>query len=559
MNIYQDIASPAQKIASENASLFGIQNHGLTNLHRVYWNLPTGALYEEAVFRGEGSIAHLGPFLVSTGKHTARAAADKFIVREQTTEDKIWWGTYNRPFNAEKFSNLLTRLQGYLQGRDIFVQDLFAGSDAEARLPIRIITEKAWHSLFVRTMFSRPRSQEELKRHVPDFTVICAPGFNASPIVDSTRTETFIIAHFAERLAIIGGSSYGGEMKKTIFTVLNFLLPLDGVLPMHCSANVDDAGEVAIFFGLSGTGKTTLSADPSRHLIGDDEHGWSDNGVFNFEDGCYAKVIRLSEIAEPQIYECTRRFGTILENVVYDPVSRRLDLNDDKITENTRAAYPLAYIDNYWPPKRAGHPKNVIFLTCDATGVMPPIARLTPDQAVYHFISGYTSKIAGTEIGLGIEPELTFSPCFGGPFMVHHPYRYAEMLKAKILKHRATVWLVNTGWTGGAFGVGKRISIQHTRTLLNDALSGKLHDVEFRQDPVFGFKVPKYCEGVPTAILDPAETWGSRDEYYCKYDALAARFIENFKLLEEECPGHVIHAGPKRVSVESLAGAAKAK
>ncbi|MGE5646190.1 MAG: phosphoenolpyruvate carboxykinase (ATP) [Acidobacteriota bacterium] len=547
MNVYQDIPSPAQKIAAENASQFGLQNHGLTNLHRVYWNLPTSALYEEAVFRGEGAIAHLGPFVVNTGKHTARAAADKFIVREQTTEDKVWWGQYNRPFTSEKFSALLTRVQGYMQGRDVFVQDLFAGSDSEARLPIRFVTEKAWHSLFVRTMFSKPKTIEEIRRHVPEFTILCAPGFNGSPIVDATRSETFIIANFAERIAIIGGTSYGGEMKKTIFTVLNFLLPSEGVLPMHCSANVGDAGDVAIFFGLSGTGKTTLSAEPSRHLIGDDEHGWSENGVFNFEDGCYAKVIRLSESAEPQIYECTRRFGTILENVTYDPVSRRLDLNDDRVTENTRAVYPLSYIENYWPPKQAGHPKNVIFLTCDATGVMPPISRLSPDQAIYHFISGYTSKIAGTEIGLGIEPELTFSACFGAVFMVHHPYVYAEMLKAKLLKHGANCWLVNTGWTGGPFGVGKRISIGHTRTLLKAALSGSLNNVEFRKDPVFGFEVPKSCEGVPAKILDPANTWGTREEYFKKYDALAARFIENFKLIKDGCPPQVESFGPKRI------------
>ncbi len=555
MNIYQDIASPAQSIAAQNASSYGLQNHGLTNLHRAYWNLSSGPLYEEAVFRGEGSIAHLGPFLVSTGKHTARAAADKFIVREQTTEERVWWGQYNRPFSPEKFSALLTRMQGYLQGRDVFVQDLYAGADSEARLPIRIVTEKAWHSLFARTMFSKPHTLEEMRTHVPEFTIIGAPGFNGSPIIDATRSETFIIANFAERIAIIGGSAYGGEIKKTIFTVLNFLLPLEGILPMHCSANVGDDGDVAIFFGLSGTGKTTLSAEPSRHLIGDDEHGWSENGVFNFEDGCYAKVIRLSEAAEPQIYACTRRFGTILENVAFDPVSRRLDLNDDRITENSRAAYPLSYIENYWPPKQAGHPKNVIFLTCDATGVMPPISRLSPDQAIYHFISGYTSKIAGTEIGLGLEPELTFSACFGAVFMVHHPYRYAEMLKSKVLKNDATCWLVNTGWTGGPFGVGKRLSIQHTRRLLKEALSGKLHDVEFRKDPVFGFDVPTSCDGVPANILDPANTWGSREEYFRKYDALAARFIENFKLLKDGCPPHVEEFGPRRV--HDFAGAVK--
>jgi phosphoenolpyruvate carboxykinase (ATP) len=549
MNIYLDVQSPAVQEAGKLASDYGLQNHGLTNLRRVYWNLPTPALYEESVFRSEGRLTHLGPLLVSTGKHTARAAADKFVVREQTTEDRVWWGQYNRPFTSENFSALLTRLQGYLQGRDVFVQDCHAGADPEYSLPIRIITQKAWHSLFARCMFLKIRNQDALKKHVPEFTVIAVPGFLASPLVDGTRTETFIVLNFRERLAVIGGTSYAGEIKKTIFTVLNFLLPLDGVLSMHCSANVGPEGDVAIFFGLSGTGKTTLSADPRRHLIGDDEHGWSDNGVFNFEDGCYAKVIRLSPDAEPQIYACTRRFGTILENVTFDPVSRRLDLDDYRVTENTRAAYPLEYIENYLPQKRAGHPRSVVFLTCDASGVMPPIARLSPDQAIYHFISGYTSKIAGTEIGLGIEPEITFSTCFGGPFMVHHPYAYAELLKRKVLKHGANVWLVNTGWTGGPFGVGKRISIHHTRALLNAALNGKLSRVEYKKDPVFGFDVPTTCEGVPSDILDPASTWPSRDEYFKKYDALAARFIENFKLMMAECPEHILEAGPKRLTL----------
>jgi phosphoenolpyruvate carboxykinase (ATP) len=549
MNIYLDVQSPAVQEAGELASDYGLQNHGLTNLRRVYWNLPTPALYEESVFRSEARLTHLGPLVVSTGKHTARAAPDKFVVREQSTEDKIWWGQYNRPFTGENFSALLSRLQGYLQGRDVFVQDCHAGADPEYSLPIRIITQKAWHSLFARAMFLKIRNQDALKKHIPEFTVIAVPGFLASPLIDGTRTETFIILNFRERLAVIGGTSYAGEIKKTIFTVLNFLLPLEGVLSMHCSANVGPEGDVAIFFGLSGTGKTTLSADPKRHLIGDDEHGWSDNGVFNFEDGCYAKVIRLSAEAEPQIYACTRRFGTLLENVTFDPVSRHLDLDDYRVTENTRAAYPLEYIENSLPEKRAGHPKNVIFLTCDASGVMPPIARLSPDQAIYHFISGYTSKIAGTEIGLGIEPEITFSTCFGGPFMVHHPYAYAELLKRKVLKHGANVWLVNTGWTGGPFGVGKRISIHHTRALLNAALNGKLNLVEYKKDPIFGFDVPTTCEGVPSDILDPAGTWPSRDEYFKKYDGLAARFIENFKLMMAECPEHILEAGPKRLTL----------
>lgn len=548
MNPYLDVPSPASPEAGINASAFGLENHGLKNLHKVYWNLTTASLYEEAVFRGEGRVAHLGPLVVNTGKHTARAAADKFIVREYATENRVWWGEYNRPFHSECFSTLLSRLQGYLQGRDVFVQDLMVGADPDHRMPIRIITEKAWHSLFARTMFLKIRNADALKRHVPEFTVICAPGFLASPIVDGTRTETFIIVDFAERTAIIGGSSYAGEIKKTIFSVLNFLLPLDGVLPMHCSANVGQDGDAALFFGLSGTGKTTLSADPARHLIGDDEHGWSGNGVFNFEDGCYAKVIRLSSEAEPQIYGCTRRFGTILENVPMDPAARRVDLNDDSVTENTRGAYPLEYIDNHLPGKMAGHPKNVVLLTCDASGVLPPISRLTPDQAIYHFMSGYTSKIAGTEAGLGVEPQITFSACFGGPFMVHHPYVYAQMLKQKLVKHGAHCWLVNTGWTGGPFGVGRRISIHHTRGLLEAALNGELTKAEYWQDPVFGFAVPKSCHGVPAAILDPASTWSSREDYMRKYDGLAARFIENFKLMMQEgCPKDIVAFGPRRM------------
>jgi len=544
---YLSIPTPAAREAGRAASVFGLDNHGLAHLRRIYWNLPEPALYEEAVFRREGHIAAEGPFVVGTGKHTARAAPDKFVTREATSEDKVWWGEHNRPFTQPNFNALLTRMQGYLQGRDVFVQDCYAGADPDHQLPIRIITEKAWHSLFARTMFAKPRNLDAYRKHVPEFTVICTPDFHASPLIDSTRTQTFIIVNFAARLAIIGGSAYAGEIKKTIFTVLNYLLPLDGVLPMHCSANVGADGDVAIFFGLSGTGKTTLSADPARRLIGDDEHGWSESGIFNFEDGCYAKVIRLSPQAEPQIHACTRRFGTILENVTMDPLTRRLDLNDASVTENTRGAYPLHFIDNALPEKMGGHPANVIFLTCDASGVLPPIARLTPEQAMYHFVSGYTSKIAGTEVGLGTEPEITFSTCFGAPFMVHRPLVYAELLRSKMLEHKTTCWLVNTGWTGGPFGVGKRISIRHTRTLLDAVLGGKLGAVPFRKDAVFGFDVPLACEGVPTDILEPAGTWPSRREYDATYDALAARFVENFKLFAENCPPEVVAAGPKRI------------
>jgi phosphoenolpyruvate carboxykinase (ATP) len=553
MNIYLDVQSPAVKQANALTSLYGLENHGLKDLRRIYWNLPTPALYEEAVFRSEGQMAHQGPFVVDTGKHTARAASDKFVVREATTEENVWWGQYNRPFNPLSFSTLHSRLAGYLQGRDVFVQDVHAGADPAHRLAVRIVTQKAWHSMFARTMFIKNTTLDQARRHVPDFTVIAVPGFKADPMADGTRSDTFIVLNFREKLAIIGGTGYAGEIKKTVFTVLNYMLPLDGVLSMHCSANVGKAGDVAIFFGLSGTGKTTLSADPNRHLIGDDEHGWGNNGVFNIEDGCYAKMIRLSPDAEPQIYGTTRRFGTILENVVYDPVTRILDLNDERMTENTRGAYPLDFIDNAMPDKRAGHPKNVVFLTCDASGVMPPISRLSPEQAIYHFVSGYTSKIAGTEIGLGVEPEITFSACFGGPFMVHHPYVYADLLRRKMLQHGAQCWLVNTGWTGGAFGVGKRISIRHTRRLLDAVLTGELDRVQYRKDPVFGFDVPLTCEGVPSEILDPANTWGNRDEYFRRYDALAARYIENFKLLAEGCPADVVKAGPRRLESGSPA------
>jgi phosphoenolpyruvate carboxykinase (ATP) len=547
MNIYLDVQSPAVQQANALTSLYGVENHGLKGLRRVYWNLPTAALYEEAIFRSEGQMAHAGPFIVDTGKHTARAASDKFVVREATTEEQVWWGQYNRPFNPLSFSTLHSRLAGYLQGRDVFVQDVHAGADPAHRLAVRIITQKAWHSMFARTMFIKNTTIDQARRHVPDFTVIAVPGFKADPTADGTRSDTFIVLNFRQKLAIIGGTGYAGEIKKTVFTVLNYLLPVEGVLSMHCSANVGKEGDVAIFFGLSGTGKTTLSADPNRRLIGDDEHGWGANGVFNIEDGCYAKMIRLSPDAEPQIYATTRRFGTILENVAYDPVTRILDLNDERMTENTRGAYPLDFIDNAMPEKRAGHPKNVVFLTCDASGVMPPISRLSPEQAIYHFVSGYTSKIAGTEIGLGIEPEITFSACFGGPFMVHHPYVYADLLRRKMLQHGAQCWLVNTGWTGGPFGIGKRISIRYTRTLLNAALSRELDGVQFRKDPVFGFDVPLTCEGVPSEILEPANTWGNRDEYYRRYDALAARYIENFKLLAAGCPADVVKAGPRRL------------
>ncbi len=422
----------------------------------------------------------------------------------------------------------------------------YGGSDPDYRLPVRIVTELAWHSLFARNMFIKPQTMEEYRRHVPEFTVISVPGFRSFPQIDQTPTETFIVLNFAQKLCIIGNTGYGGEIKKSVFTLLNYLLPLrDGVMTMHCSANVGKEGDTALFFGLSGTGKTTLSADPKRGLIGDDEHGWSDNGVFNFEDGCYAKVIELSASAEPQIHACTRRFGTVLENVVFDPVTRSVDLDDASMTENTRAAYPLAYIENSVASKRGGHPKNIIFLTCDASGVLPPIARLNVEQAMYHFISGYTSKIAGTEVGLRDEPEITFSACFGGPFMVHRPAYYAELLRRKIERYGVKCWLVNTGWVGGPYGVGKRISIRYTRNLLNAALDGALENVEYYSDPVFGFEVPKTCPDVPEEVMYPAHAWQNEDEYWKRYRQLASRFIDNMKKFEVDTPKEVVNAGPK--------------
>ena len=539
-----ELKTPALAQAKALKSDYGLKNHGLTNLHTVYWNLPTEALYEEAIFRGEGQLSLGGPMVVNTGKHTARSANDKFVVQESDTLDKIWWGQYNRPFSIDKFNAVYQRLQGFLQGRDLFVQDCYGGADPNYRLPVRIITEYAWHSLFARNMFITAATNDELRHFVPQFTVISIPSFQAQPEIDGTLSPTFILLNFQQKLCIIGGTGYGGEIKKSVFTLLNFLLPLDGIMTMHCSANVGKQGDVALFFGLSGTGKTTLSADPNRFLVGDDEHGWSDEGIFNFEGGCYAKVIELSPTAEPEIYACTRRFGTILENVIYDPVTRYLDLDDDERTENTRSAYPLEFIPNCVPSKMATHPKNILFLTCDASGVLPPIARLTPEQAMYHFISGYTSKVSGTEIDLGKEPEITFSACFGAPFMVHHPYYYADLLRRKMEKYQVNAWLVNTGWTGGPYGIGKRMSIHHTRALLNSVLDGKLLHVPFRKDPVFGFEVPQSCEGVPEKVLNPINTWEDPQAYQAKYLMLASLFIENFKKFRDGCAPDVVAAGP---------------
>ncbi|MFH2054915.1 MAG: phosphoenolpyruvate carboxykinase [bacterium] len=523
-------------------SKYDLENHGIRNIRRVHWNHNTPMLYEEIVKNGEGIVAHLGPIVVRTGLHTGRAAKDKFIVEEPENKDNIWWGKVNKPFSAEKFELLFRRLQAYLQGRELYVQDCYAGYDPKYRMPVRIITENAWHSMFARNMFIQAEP-EELTDHVPDFTVLHVPNFQAIPEIDGTNSEAFIILNLRRKLVLIGGTQYAGEIKKSIFTVHNYKLPQQRVLSMHCSANVGKGGDVALFFGLSGTGKTTLSADPERKLIGDDEHGWSDDGVFNIEGGCYAKVIRLSKESEPEIYETTRRFGTLLENVGIDPITRRLDLDDDSLTENTRAAYPLSHIPNALKESMAGHPKNVIMLTADAFGVMPPISRLTPEQAMYHFISGYTAKVAGTEAGV-TEPTATFSACFGAPFMVLHPSRYAELLAQRIRESNSTCWLVNTGWTGGAYGVGHRMRIDHTRALLNAALRGDLDDVEYRTDPLFGFEVPTSCPGVPKEVLNPRDTWADPEAYDKQAARLAQLFVDNFREFEDQASEEVKAAGP---------------
>ena len=520
----------------------GLENHGIRNVNAVYWNLPGPRLYEEAIRRREGRLAHLGPLVVRTGHHTGRSPNDKFVVREESTADKIWWGKANRPMEPGTFAALHRRLLAYWQGRDLFVQDCFAGADPDYRLPIRVITETAWHSLFARDMFVRATS-DELARHTPQFTVMHAPSFHADPEADGTASEVFVVINFGQQLVLIGGTHYAGEIKKSIFTVFNYLLPQRQVLSMHCSANIGAAGDVAVFFGLSGTGKTTLSADPTRTLIGDDEHGWSDNGVFNIEGGCYAKVIRLSPQAEPDIYETTRRFGTILENVGFDSETARLDLDDSSLTENTRAAYPISHIANAKRDGVGGHPGNIIMLTCDAFGVLPPIARLTPAQAMYHFLSGYTAKVAGTERGV-TEPTATFSTCFGAPFMALSPTVYADLLGEKITRHRVNVWLVNTGWSGGPYGVGERMKIAHTRALINAALSDALAGVPTIRDPHFGIAVPTACPGVPAEVLWPRNTWTDSAAYDTQARTLAGMFAENFSAYSDHVGAEVRAAGP---------------
>jgi phosphoenolpyruvate carboxykinase (ATP) len=523
---------------------FGLDDQGIVTGAELHWNLTAAPLVEHAVQRSEGLLAKDGPLVVRTGKHTGRSAQDRFIVRNGTSEDTVWWGKTNKPMDPEAFDRLHEDFLVALGEKEkLFVADLFGGSQPEHRVRVRVVNELAWHNLFIRTLLVRPEV-EELASFVPEFTMIDLPSFRADPARHGCRSETVIAVNLEKKLVLIGGTAYAGEMKKSVFGLLNFLLPADGIMPMHCSANIGAAGDTAVFFGLSGTGKTTLSADPNRTLIGDDEHGWSDTAVFNFEGGCYAKMIRLSPEAEPEIYATTKKFGTVLENVVIDPVTRELDLDSSEYAENSRGAYPIHYIPNCSDENMGPVPKNIVMLTADAFGVLPPIAKLTPDQAMYHFLSGYTAKVAGTEIGV-TEPEATFSTCFGAPFMPRHPSVYGNLLKERIAKGGVDCWLVNTGWTGGKYGVGKRMPIKETRALLNAALDGSLKNVEFRRDPNFGFEVPVAVPGVDSSILDPRSTWAEKAEYDRTAAKLVDLFIENFAQFADQVDEGVRQAAPK--------------
>jgi phosphoenolpyruvate carboxykinase (ATP) len=519
-----------------------LRSHGLVNAGRVYANLAPAALVEQALARKEGVLTDKGALTAHTGARTGRSPGDRFLVQDPASEGEVWWGPVNRPLEPAKFNRLLDLTQAYFQGRDLFVVDGYACADPRHRLRVRVIAEKAWHALFARSLFLRP-GREELAGFQPQLTILVPGGLYATPAAHGTRSEAFILLHLERRLVLIGGTQYAGEIKKAAFTFLNYLLPLRGVFPMHCSANTGAAGDTALFFGLSGTGKTTLSADPERRLIGDDEHGWSDRGVFNIEGGCYAKTIRLSRKGEPQIWEAVR-FGCVLENVVVDPVTRRPDFDDDRLTENTRAAYPVEFIPSAEPSGLGGHPSNILFLTCDAFGVLPPLARLTPEQAQYHFLSGYTAKVAGTEAGV-TEPEATFSTCFAAPFLPLDPTRYADLLQQRLAAHRSRVWLVNTGWTGGPYGVGRRIKLAHTRALVRAALDGALEGAPMTADPVFGVLVPDSCPGVPRELLRPKNTWKDPADFDARARQLAGLFQANFKNYAARTSEAVRQAGPK--------------
>ncbi|MEZ7892196.1 MAG: phosphoenolpyruvate carboxykinase (ATP) [Candidatus Wallbacteria bacterium] len=521
---------------------YNIEKLGIVNTGEVFRNLPVPELVKQSLMRNEGELASNGALVVNTGERTGRSPKDKFIVDETEIHDKIWWGEVNKPMKPEVFDHLYKMAAAYLQNRDVFIFDGFAGADTKYRLPIRVLTVKAWHSLFANTLFVRP-TEEELKNHVPGFTVINVGPLKALPKVEGLSSEAFVCVSFSKKIVLIGGTMYAGEIKKSIFSVLNYILPQANVFPMHCSANIGPDGDTALFFGLSGTGKTTLSADPARRLIGDDEHGWSDSGTFNFEGGCYAKCIKLSHEAEPQIWNAIK-FGSVLENVVIDPVTKVPDFNSEKITENTRATYPVEYIPNCVIPGVGGQPKNVIFLTCDAFGVLPPIAKLDSDMAAYHFLSGYTAKVAGTEAGV-TEPTATFSTCFGSPFLPLHPTTYAKMLSERLTKNNANCWLVNTGWSGGAYGTGSRMKISITRALLAAALNGSLDKVKFEKDPIFNVLVPTECPGLADqSVLKPINTWKDKAAYTKKAKELAAMFVKNFDKYKEFATKEVISSAP---------------
>ena len=529
---------------SISVSRHGLDAQGFATPSQLHWNLGTAPLVELAVKREEGLLAKDGPLVVKTGQHTGRSARDKYIVRDADTETTVDWGAVNRPMSPEHFAALKADFLDHMRSRDtLFVQDLFGGSQASHRVNVRVITELAWHSLFIRTLLVRPEAAA-LADFLPEYTIIDLPSFRADPAKYGCRSETVIGVNFGEKLILIGGTKYAGEMKKSVFSILNYVLPPAGVMPMHCSANIGPNGDTAIFFGLSGTGKTTLSADASRTLIGDDEHGWSDEAVFNFEGGCYAKMINLSAEAEPEIFATTRRFGTVLENVVIDEDTREIDLDDNTLAENSRASYPIDFIPNASADNLGPVPRNMIFLTADAYGVLPPVAKLTPDQAMYHFLSGYTARVAGTEIGV-TEPTATFSTCFGAPFMSRHPTVYGNLLKQRIEGGHVDCWLVNTGWTGGAYGTGRRMPIKVTRALLNAALDGSLKDAEFRTDANFGFEVPVSVPGVEATILDPRQTWEDKAAYDATARKLVGQFIDNFAQFEDAVDAGVREAAPK--------------
>lgn len=523
-----------------SANLDGI---GLSKVKKAYWNLTPSELVEHSIIQGEGVLNDTGALVIDTGEFTGRSPKDKFIVKDAVTQDTINWGEINIAFSPENFDRLHQRMIAYLEGRDVYVRDSYACADSNYRLNVRVITEKPWQSMFAYNMFLRPTKEEVLSQQ-PDWQVVCASGFLADAAIDGTRQHNFAVLNFTKKIILIGGTAYTGEIKKGIFTVLNYVMPNDrGVLSMHCSANIGKEGDTAIFFGLSGTGKTTLSADPQRGLIGDDEHGWSDNGVFNFEGGCYAKCVNLSAEKEPEIF-CAVKSGAILENTKFYEGTRTVDYDDISRTENTRVSYPLNYIPNAVEPSVGGIPKNIFFLTADAFGVLPPISRLTPGQAMFHFISGYTAKVAGTEAGVK-EPSPTFSACFGFAFLPLHPTKYAEMLGEKMKQHDAKVWLINTGWTGGPYGVGNRMKLAYTRAMITAALEGKLDGVEFAKDSIFGIEIPQSCPNVPAEVLNPRNTWANKEAYDNKANELADAFNANFKKFADQASSEILAAAPK--------------